>query len=212
MKANNRDCKIVQDLLPNYLENLTDKVTNEYIEAHVATCAECKQALKDMNGEIKLEQIHQEHEIKYLEGIRRRVRRTILLVTIAIILIAGGFVGYVYKKSQIQVNNYTFLRAEYILEDEELAKDGRIHCIMIAVIDENNICKSVRVVKNGYKEGVISKEYEKIQGHNEIKNVKNAVVRGNELHYNDNTWNGTEKKELEQRWKEVYFVDVIEEI
>lgn len=119
MKLNNRDCKIVQDLLPNYIENLTDEITNEYIEEHIATCAECAQVLKDMNGELKLEQIHQEHEIKYLKGIRKRVRRTILAVTIAIILIAGCVIGYVYKKSQIQVNNYTFLRADYIIENEE---------------------------------------------------------------------------------------------
>ena len=32
MKTNNRDCKIVQDLLPNYIENLTDEITNEYLK------------------------------------------------------------------------------------------------------------------------------------------------------------------------------------
>lgn len=212
MKQNNRDCKIVQDLLPNYIENLTDEVTNEYIEEHIATCAECAQMLKDMNGELKLEQINQDHEIKYLDGLRRRVRRTILIVALVIMMIAGCVVGYVYNKSQTQVNNYTFLRAEFIDEDEEAAKDGNIYCVMIAVIDENNICKSVRIVESGYKENVLKEKYEQIQEYSEIRNIMNAKVVDNQLHYNDNIWNGMKREELEAYWKDSYHIEKIEEI
>ena len=174
MKSNNRDCKIVQDLLPNYIENLTDEVTNEYIEEHIATCAECAQVLKDMNGDLKLEQINQEHEIKYLKGIRRRVRRIILAVTIAIILIAGGVIGYVYKKSQKQVCNYTFLRIDYIRENEE-----EMEGILIAIFDERGICKSVRGIetynKDKYEAMQLSKDY-----------YTNLQVLNNNLYYNTN--------------------------
>ena len=38
-----KNCKIVQDLLPNYIERLTNDVTNQYIEEHISTCAECKE-------------------------------------------------------------------------------------------------------------------------------------------------------------------------
>ena len=34
MKSNN-ECKIVEDLLPNYIDNLTSETTNEFIEAHI---------------------------------------------------------------------------------------------------------------------------------------------------------------------------------
>lgn len=212
MKSNNRDCKIVQDLLPNYIENLTDEVTNEYIKEHIATCAECAQVLKDMNGDLKLEQINQEHEIKYLKGIRRRVRRTILAVTIAIILIAGCVIGYVYKKSQIQVNNYTFLRAEYVVENQEGTEDGKVYGTLIAVIDEKGICKSIRVVEKGYKAEIIKERYEKIRKYDEVKAVMNPQIINDAIHYNDNTWNGTEKEELKKKWKERYSTNEIEEI
>ena len=202
MKPNNRDCKIVQDLLPNYLENLTDTVTNEYIEEHIATCAECAQVLKDMNGDLKLEQIHQEPEIKYLKGIRRRVRRTILAVTIAIILIAGCVIGYVYKKSQIQVNNYTFLRADYIIENEE----GNAVGMLIAVFDENGICKSVRRVED-YSE-------DKYQA---IKNIRwghytNLKVLNNKIYYNTNALNGLSKEQVKEFLLTDYQIKEIEEI
>lgn len=210
MKSNNRDCKIVQDLLPNYIENLTDEVTNEYIKEHIATCAECAQVLKDMNGDLKLEQINQEHEIKYLKGIRRRVRRIILAVTIAIILIAGCVIGYVYKKSQIQVNNYTFLRAEYVVENQEGTEDGNLYCIVIAVFDERDICKSVRIMQKGYKEDNMEEQYElrKVQ---KIR-YTNVTIMKDELHYNTNTWNGTTKDELKKWWEEEFGANRIEEI
>ncbi len=202
MKSNNRDCKIVQDLLPNYIENLTEEITNEYIEEHIATCAECAQVLKDMNGELKLEQIHQEHEIKYLKGIRKRVRRTILAVTIAVILIAGCVIGYVYKKSQIQVNNYTFLRADYIIENEE----GNAVGMLIAVFDENGICKSVRRVED-YSE-------DKYQA---IKNIRwghytNLKVLNNKIYYNTNALNGLSKEQVKEFLLTDYQIKEIEEI
>lgn len=201
MKLNNRDCKIVQDLLPNYIENLTDEITNEYIEEHIATCAECAQVLKDMNGELKLEQIHQEHEIKYLKGIRKRVRRTILAVTIAVILIAGCVIGYVYKKSQIQVNNYTFLRADYIRENEE----GNTVGTLIAVFDENGICKSVRHVED-YNE-------DKYQGIKDIRvHYTNLKVLNNKIYYNINVLNGLSKEKVKEFLITNYLIKEIEEI
>lgn len=34
MKEKNK-CKIIQDLLPSYMDNLTEKETNQYIEEHL---------------------------------------------------------------------------------------------------------------------------------------------------------------------------------
>ena len=65
-------CKIVQDLLPTYIENLTDSETNKFIENHIRDCTECENVLKDMNselGETNLQRIYQEREIDYLKKI-----------------------------------------------------------------------------------------------------------------------------------------------
>lgn len=210
MKTNNRDCKIVQDLLPNYLENLTHKVTNEYIEEHIATCANCAQVLKDMNGELKLEQINQEHEIKYLDAIRRKVRRIIIAVTATIILIAGCFVGYVHKKSQIQVNNYTFLKASYIRENQPGTVDGNVYGVVIASIDENNRCKSFRIVESGYIDSTIQEMYDQIN--NKTKHVMNAKIENMKLYYNINIYNGCTKEQVKEKLFNSYNVEKIEEI
>ena len=45
---NERDCKIIQDLLPNYIENLTNEETNIFIEEHLNTCSNCKIIFENM--------------------------------------------------------------------------------------------------------------------------------------------------------------------
>ncbi len=54
MKANN-ECKIVQDLLPNYIENLTSNETSEFIKGHLDNCKECNEIYNKMNMKSKAE-------------------------------------------------------------------------------------------------------------------------------------------------------------
>ena len=44
----NKECDIIRDLLPNYMDNLTSKDTNAYIEDHINGCSECSTILKNM--------------------------------------------------------------------------------------------------------------------------------------------------------------------
>ena len=93
----NRDCKIVQDLLPTYIESLTDEVTNEFIEEHIARCPECAQVLKDMNGDLQLEKINQDYEINYLKKLKMRWVNSIWIIGVIISVIAFGVVMYINK-------------------------------------------------------------------------------------------------------------------
>ncbi len=212
MKQNEkRDCKIVQDLLPNYIEKLTDEVTNEFIEKHIATCKECRAILRDMNGEVKLEHIDQDNEIKYLKGVNKRVKMTIAIISLIVIIIASCVSIYIYNKSKIQVSNYTFLKAEYVREDKEKTVDGNVYSTLIAVIGPNGKCKSVRVVEKGYTENAIQEQYEVMNEF--LDKHTNVSIINDELHYNTNEWNGLYKKNVKNNWKEKYVtITNIEEI
>lgn len=209
MKQENRDCKIVQDLLPNYIEGLTDEVTNEYIEEHIESCSECANALKAMSGEIKLEEFDQEKEINYLKGVRKRIKRTIAIVSLIVIMIAVGIVLYINQKSKLQITNYTFLRAQFVSQEEGTI-DGNMYGTLIAVIDEKGKCKSVRVIHKGYTEDMLKQKSENIK----IKNYQDSNLKliDNEMHYNINLWNGHAVQELKDYIRTVYGVDLIEEI
>jgi hypothetical protein len=212
MKQENRDCKIVQDLLPNYIENLTDTVTNEYIEEHVAHCEKCTTVLKNMNGEIKLEQINQDKEIKYLKAIRRRVKRTILIVSLIVIIIALGIIGYVYNKSKIEVSNYSFVIGNFVKYNKTGTVDGNVYGTIIAVIDENGICQGVRVEEEGYTEEKIKSILEEKQTNDLAQNLKNSITDDLKIHYNINMWNGLEKEKMEEQWIDYYNFIEIEEM
>lgn len=209
MKQENRDCKIVQDLLPNYIEGLTDEVTNEYIEEHIESCSECANALKAMSGEIKLEEFDQEKEINYLKGVRKRIKRTIAIVSLVVIMIAVGIVLYINQKSKLQITNYTFLRAQFVLQEEGTI-DGNMYGTLIAVIDEKGKCKSVRMIHKGYTEEALEEKYNNFKTRNyQLSNLK---LINDEIHYNINLWNGYTAQELKDYIKKEYSVELIEEI
>lgn len=210
MKQGNRECKIVRDLLPSYIDDLTDEVTKEFINEHIGDCPACAKFLKEMNGEIKLDVINQEKEIKYLKKIRRRVKQTIAIVSLIVIIVAACAVGYVYNKSKIQVTNYTFLRVNYVKENQEGTIDGNLQCVLIAVFDENEICKSVRQVEIGYDEDSLLEQNRAKTKFNDF--YTNVMIIDNTLHYNTNIWNGLNKNEVKEYWQKYYDINNIEEI
>lgn len=210
MKQDKQDCKIVQDLLPNYIENLTYDETNEYIRNHIAKCPKCAKVLNNMDAEIEIEPLNQDKEIKYLKGIRKRVKRTIAVVSLVIIITASCIIGYFYNKSKIQVNNYTFLRASYITENQEGTIDGNIYGTLMAVFDEKGVCKSVREIQEGYNEDIIQEQ-------SRLKNKLNRFYTNvkcinNKLYSNTNIWNGLNKEQVQKIWNQDYKIQKIEEI
>ena len=73
MKANNK-CKIVQDLLPNYIEKLTSNETSEFINEHLKKCDECNEIYKqmDINLESNIEKSTQ-REINFFKKYKKRL-------------------------------------------------------------------------------------------------------------------------------------------
>lgn len=51
------DCKIVQDLLPTYIDKLTSNETIDYIEKHLNSCEKCKIIYDNMQQDLKKEEI-----------------------------------------------------------------------------------------------------------------------------------------------------------
>lgn len=93
-----RNCKIVQDLLPNYIEKLTNEETNKFVEEHLNECTDCKEILENMKKDVDLNAPKRnEKEVKYIKKFNRKFKilRNILLVVLAFVLI---FVGNTFRK------------------------------------------------------------------------------------------------------------------
>ncbi|MFD1416946.1 zf-HC2 domain-containing protein [Oceanobacillus jeddahense] len=53
----NNICKVVEDLLPLYMDDLTSEETNQFIEEHLKTCSGCKEKQRALQEELVSESI-----------------------------------------------------------------------------------------------------------------------------------------------------------
>lgn len=85
-----KDCKIVQDLLPNYIENLTNAETNGFIEEHLKECIGCNKIYENMKLELSDEQKNNnKKEVDYFKKYKRRMGqlKTIICIIFLIVLV-----------------------------------------------------------------------------------------------------------------------------
>lgn len=99
--ANKIPCEIIKDLLPSYMDGLTNEVTNDAVEAHVENCEGCRNALYAMKtpieSEAELEEKHKEQqeekqEIDFLKKNRKRNKRIITGCMVGAIVIAFAII------------------------------------------------------------------------------------------------------------------------
>lgn len=82
-----KECKIVQDLLPNYIENLTSKETTEYVKEHLKTCENCTNIFNNMREDLKVEKATPKVEIDYMKKVKTKMRIADKLALIILLLI-----------------------------------------------------------------------------------------------------------------------------
>ena len=115
----NKDCKIIQDLLPNYIEKLTTEETNNYIEEHFKICENCKNMYEKMKNEIQLENKKtgkkiSKREVNFFKKYKNKLRvlRIIILIIVLVFVISAGIkiyiVGDLYNKAEkiVKYTNY----------------------------------------------------------------------------------------------------------
>lgn len=77
---NNNPCGIVNDLLPLYAENICSKDSKSFIEEHIASCQQCRQALHTLQcAEPLLEGAKKENPLLYIKRkIKHKMQKNIL--------------------------------------------------------------------------------------------------------------------------------------
>lgn len=89
-------CNMIQDLLPNYIEELCSEETNKQIGEHLAECEVCDAKCKEMKGELPKqlkEQVVSLEEIQPMKKIRKRHGWQITaLATMVLVLLTGSLV------------------------------------------------------------------------------------------------------------------------
>jgi len=81
-----KECKIVQDLLPSYIEKLVSKESSEYVEEHLKNCEECTNVYNDMKADLEVKTATPKAEIDYMKKARKKMRIAEKLIYIILLL------------------------------------------------------------------------------------------------------------------------------
>ena len=83
MDERNLDCCVVRDLLPSYLEDLTEAETAQEVEAHLKSCETCRKLAEDLRRDLPAEKAPK-RALDFL----KKVKRTRLLAAALSLLLA----------------------------------------------------------------------------------------------------------------------------
>ena len=93
MNERKLDCCVARDLLPSYLEGLTEEETARAVAAHLESCEACRKLAEDLRGEIPVEKAPK-RALKFL----KKVKRTRLLAAALSALLALLAMGWLYEQ------------------------------------------------------------------------------------------------------------------
>lgn len=86
---NKIECKIVQDLLLGYVDDVLNEESKKVVERHLSECNICQKRLKDIKQDIKNNEITQEKEIDYLKKIRIKNRIKSIFIAVGILFLVA---------------------------------------------------------------------------------------------------------------------------
>ncbi len=88
MMRENLPCSVVRDLLPTYVEHLTDEETERLVKNHLQSCRDCAAIYRDMTGAEPVV-IEEQAEVDYLKKVHRSRRRLTVAAALLTLLLAG---------------------------------------------------------------------------------------------------------------------------
>lgn len=142
---NKENCKIIKDLLPSYIDELTSEETQKYIETHLEECNECKETLENMKKNLENENKEVTNKsIKYAKKYNKKIKKLIAIILILILTIC--MVTFVrnaiiliglkrnWDKQDYNFNNYHMIWSHHSYDQtsvfEIYYKDGKFYEII----------------------------------------------------------------------------------
>lgn len=118
-----KECKIIRDLIPNYIDGLTSQESNEYIEKHLETCDECTTYLNDMKSHIELKEKETiKAEVDYMKKAKKKMN--IGKKLLAIIGLLFVIVGMLFWREIYQGCMYADICLKYMYWQDQIINNG----------------------------------------------------------------------------------------
>ena len=132
----NKDCSIVQDLLPLYAEDMLREGTKEYVDGHLAQCEACRAELAALKADVTPAPVNAQPLRSLKKQLRRKKFTAVLLaVTLALTLATAGF-AYLTAPQYLPYSEteWTVARADGAVTAEGLADLSGVESISVNLL------------------------------------------------------------------------------
>ena len=132
----NKDCSIVQDLLPLYAEDMLREGTKEYVDGHLAQCEACRAELAALKADVTPAPVNAQPLRALKKQLQRKKLTAVLLaVTLALTLAAAGF-AYLTAPQYLPYSEteWTVARADGAVTAEGLADLSGVESISVNLL------------------------------------------------------------------------------
>lgn len=183
MNENGLKCAVVRDLMPLYVENLTEEETTEIMRAHIASCAACAQSYGMQKTKLEIEKKPKSSDLHGIRFFKKSfLKRIALLLAIAlmgfIILVGSG--NYLFSSRMID-SNLIRLVGQYELSN------GRI---VLAMQAEGYCINNLEYHQSSYEDHSM---YEYSNGSRQLRDDGKELINGS-ASFVTNRWNAWTRK------------------
>ena len=131
-------CAVARDLMPLYVENLTEEETSEKMREHIASCAACAQSYGMQKTKLEIEKKPQRPDFRGIRFFKKSfLKRIALIRAVAImsfVILLAGY-AYVFENQHINIDDI------HVVGQYELS-DGRI--VIAVQADGHAVSNTVR--------------------------------------------------------------------
>lgn len=186
-----KDCKIIEDLLPNYIDGITNNETNKFIKEHLSKCQNCTEIYKNMTKDIEVDKVDIK-EIDYLKKIKRNFRLGTVLIVINILIVVL-FINFFFSREQ-KILLFSNKQNSMLVTERKYEVESNIeeNIKTYYIFDENDKCittfeeitsNSQEYLEKKYLELKESKEKESNNENGKSKIIKMIEKRTKEISY-----------------------------
>ena len=148
-----KECSVVQDVLPLYLENMVSEGTKVFVEEHLENCSDCTAEWERLKSEKQMDAAgmpQRERDVKVITAVKKKIAKSLLKAVAAVCLVFAALlsavllytgISYPVTKDNILLSTKTDSEYSYIILENEAGKshyfDSKTEDILN---DRNEVC------------------------------------------------------------------------
>ena len=136
----NKDCEIVRDMIPLYIDDVCSNGTKELVKKHLENCNECQEIFKTMRKNEKNENSNEKESLKSFNNKIKKNKIKAIVISLIVFVIVIILIKYIYS---CILFNYIINKAQ------KFSKSNNMYIQSM----ENSLGDEVFVAKEYYKNG-----------------------------------------------------------